>query len=849
MWWVTMNQGLTKRQQTWTYLKKELLKRFGPRKNKAAAEWRVNNRSKLYGESYNDFAAGLRKAADRNRVSERVFLAQYYRYLDKTTRQLVKMDPRPRTLEEAVAKTNKIDDPADNITQGVRTLGQAFPLAPQTQLATVTGALGQTVVIPGVGGMSLPAELTEAVVNATATEPANQDAVTVFTNQQGVWNDYAGIYETPPGRKWNGRFWEKVSTKRKARRSPSTPPAETRQSRAKRTRDDSGDEEPPEKSSQKRKAATKTAIDVGSSQVARVGALRQSETATLCHQGCIRCGAKDHHLRQCPEEPRCLACRKPETSCANDGGPGKRLAGARRWLQHKVRKHKRVLRARAKLERSGRDLERQVKETRRATRKRDGTEALKKLHERQKQHGTDKAPRTAGDLESARVSLVQRRSDTAGERVIDETVQCVGAEDGLPTACMTIDGELKLIKLDSCARYSVAGTEWMECGDKLTGDAPVEYVEGIGGFLLEVLGVWRFQFERVFGETVGVDALIITGCTDEFLLGVDFMTNKNANMDFGRKEVKYVEAGRRKVAAGRKAARVQLTPNAVTPIKFSVAAKDGERGVFIPTHATGAVLLAATLTTVRGGRAWIPAINANGAPARLPNKKELGTWLSVDEDMEILVVNQNLDSDRLNAWLKNLGDDVTPLSNEDEVRIGVEDPEARELVKRLLRVYRRLTADTSYFPPATALSIEHHIDTCDTAPILMKRRRHAQSEDQIIEDNVEKMLKAGVIEEGNGAWGYPVVLVRKKDGEVRFCIDYRALNKVTKKDVYPLPRIDETLEPLSGALLFTTFDLKAGYWQILVALADRDKTAFTTKKGLYRFLCMPFGLTNAPSTF
>ncbi|KAE8974995.1 hypothetical protein PR001_g25837, partial [Phytophthora rubi] len=132
---------------------------------------------------------------------------------------------------------------------------------------------------------------------------------------------------------------------------------------------------------------------------------------------------------------------------------------------------------------------------------------------------------------------------------------------------------------------------------------------------------------------------------------------------------------------------------------------------------------------------------------------------------------------------------------------------------------------------------------------MLKRRRQAHAEDAIIEDNVTKMLQAGVIEEGNGAWGFPVVLVRKKDGEVRFCIDYRALNKITKRDVYPLPRIDETLEALGGARLFTTLDLKSGYWQIGVAPEDRDKTAFTTKKGLYRFVRMPFGLMNAPSTF
>lgn len=93
------------------------------------------------------------------------------------------------------------------------------------------------------------------------------------------------------------------------------------------------------------------------------------------------------------------------------------------------------------------------------------------------------------------------------------------------------------------------------------------------------------------------------------------------------------------------------------------------------------------------------------------------------------------------------------------------------------------------------------------------------------------------------------MLVKKKDGEVRFCIDYRALNMVTNKDVYPLPRIDYTLEAIGGALLHTTLDLKAGYWQIRAAVKDNGKTACTTKQGMYQFVRMPFGLTNASSTF
>jgi hypothetical protein len=98
-----------------------------------------------------------------------------------------------------------------------------------------------------------------------------------------------------------------------------------------------------------------------------------------------------------------------------------------------------------------------------------------------------------------------------------------------------------------------------------------------------------------------------------------------------------------------------------------------------------------------------------------------------------------------------------------------------------------VSKDKGDCPPVTALNVEHHIDTGNAAPIMLKRRRQAQMEDAVVDSNVDKMLGAGVIEAGNGAWGFPVVLVKKRDGEVRFCIDYRALNKVTKKDVYPLP--------------------------------------------------------------
>jgi hypothetical protein len=119
----------------------------------------------------------------------------------------------------------------------------------------------------------------------------------------------------------------------------------------------------------------------------------------------------------------------------------------------------------------------------------------------------------------------------------------------------------------------------------------------------------------------------------------------------------------------------------------------------------------------------------------------------------------------------------------------------------------------------------------------------------MIKEMTDEMLQNGIIQPSMSPWASPIVLVKKKDGKQRFCIDFRRLNKITVRDVYPIPRIEDCLTALGGNHWFSTFDMHAGFWQIEMLEQDKQKTAFIVDGGLYEFNVMPFGLTNATATF
>ena len=180
-------------------------------------------------------------------------------------------------------------------------------------------------------------------------------------------------------------------------------------------------------------------------------------------------------------------------------------------------------------------------------------------------------------------------------------------------------------------------------------------------------------------------------------------------------------------------------------------------------------------------------------------------------------------------------------------RDGLDEDQSRRL-KALLYDFENAFSTDAMDVGRTPL-VEHDIDTEEARPIRCRPRRLPRARQMAADREMEEMLRAGVIEPSDSPWASAVVLVKKKSGDWRFCVDYRPLNRVTRKDSYPLPRVDETLDLASGSSWFSSLDLRSGYWQVPLSADARAKTAFSTGRGLFQFTVLPFGLCNAPATF
>jgi len=261
------------------------------------------------------------------------------------------------------------------------------------------------------------------------------------------------------------------------------------------------------------------------------------------------------------------------------------------------------------------------------------------------------------------------------------------------------------------------------------------------------------------------------------------------------------------------------------------------------------VALGKSLFSMQDNRGLSYAINLSSAPIKLKKGTMLGALEKISAGQIVTVVKDL--PQRTEAKLHSM---MIESASKLDAEIGSLvygnnlTADQKEQLVCLLKNYRKVFA-FSEKELGCAKGVEHHIELNERVPVKQGPYRVSQYEREIIEKEVKDKLDSGLIVESNSPFASPVVLVRKKDKIWRFCVDYRKLNATTKLTSYPLPRMDDLFDRLSGVKYFSKLDLVMGFHQIPMSKESQEMTAFTTTDGTFEFTRMPFGLCNAPATF
>ena len=271
------------------------------------------------------------------------------------------------------------------------------------------------------------------------------------------------------------------------------------------------------------------------------------------------------------------------------------------------------------------------------------------------------------------------------------------------------------------------------------------------------------------------------------------------------------------------------------------------------------LLISSALLAVSRGTVSIPIVNVGEEDQWLKGRTVLGTLHLADlhSTSQAVQVEEHFgDPDHEVVFIQSVTAQPSsdsplppaPLPGLDDLTWPDLPPEDVQAAKALLMNYRDAFSSEDGELGCTDL-IHHNIPVMDDAPVRQRYRRLPPSQFSLVKAHIQDLLQRGVVRVSCSPYSSPIVVVQKKCGDIRMCVDYRQLNAKTRKDAYPLPRIEESLDALTGAKWFSTLDLASGYNQVPMAEKDKEKTAFCTPFGLFEFNRMPFGLCNAPSTF
>jgi len=375
------------------------------------------------------------------------------------------------------------------------------------------------------------------------------------------------------------------------------------------------------------------------------------------------------------------------------------------------------------------------------------------------------------------------------------------------------------------------------------------------GEQIEVFGYSDFTLE-IEGRTFE-QSLIVASLGDiPGILGLDFLEKHESVLDVSRGILQFrkqkceIWLHREKFDG---CARVRVSESIIVPPNSQICVsgtvdgkwRDGTNGIvepFKPFMDGNRLLMPKALVSLQQSSVTVALLNTSNEAIRVPVGTTVGELHKVDK------ISKRLDQpapNKLDKSPKVVPNHLQSLIDGAKDNLSVEQ---LEQVSEVVAEYEDVFVGVDGKIGQTDL-VTHSIDTGDARPVRLPARRLPIAKREAVGKELDKMLDEGIIEPSCSPWASPIVVVTRKDKTLRVCSDLRLVNMRTRKDAYPLPRIDDSLDALSGSNWFCTLDMACGFHQVKMEESSKEKTAIATHKGLFQFCSMPFGLCNAPATF